>query len=414
MQKHKDVFIDSLNIKMGIWFSMVLEICFLSSFILAQEPWIVVYPGDPALGTCINILHFRDNKIGWAAGTNFLLRTANGGLTWQIERTDFPYEKAFFINTMEGWTFRNGSEPEIGTALMDDIELYHSLDGGLSWQLQLGKVTEVTIISNLEPAQPFRFKNLRQIYFIDRQKGFLIGYVNGERGKNTKWVAGNLILVTYDGGKSWSGQIDVYPTFKWGQGPIEITLKVPIDIDFVSYTNGWILANEGLLYRTTDGGRTWEKLAYDSRQERRYIDFVDTQNGWSSGLGVWSTQDSGNTWVDVSPALQRFDGYPALCFIDADEGWAVSSKNILWEPGKNIYEMSIFYTKDGGRTWHVEWKAEMECGIAYLGIDLATSAIWAGGRNGLLLKRPITLPAKSISPKGKLSTTWAKLKSEVP
>jgi photosystem II stability/assembly factor-like uncharacterized protein len=417
MQKHENISKDSL--KIFLWLFVILEIYFLSVSVLAQDSWVAVYPGNPTYNIDMNIVHFRDEKVGWAAGYGtswksgtLILHTNDGGINWQEESTDFPYEHAFFINPREGWTFQ--WKPEYYTHLMDDIELYHSTDGGLSWQLQPGKVTGFANISGLEPAQPFQFKYLTQICFIDSQKGWLTGYVNGEKEKNSAWVAGNIILATNDGGKTWYGQIDVYPTFKWGQGPIEITLKRPMDIDFVSYTNGWILAYDGLLYRTTDGGRTWEKLMYDSHQERRHIDFVDTQNGWSTGLGIWSTQDGGNTWIDISPAPQSVDGYIALCFINADEGWTVGSKNILWEPGKNIYEVSIFHTTDGGRTWQVEWKTEMEGGIAYLGYDEATSAIWAGGTSGLLMKRLVNPPATSVSPKGKLSITWGKIKSETP
>ena len=484
MQKLKSDLYNCFKVLMGIL--LFLSGCSLFVSALAQDPWVVVYPGNPAYSIDMNIVHFRDEKVGWASGYStswksgtLILHTNDGWMNWQEEWTDFPYEHAFFVNTLEGWTFRSWPEP-VDELLMADIELYHSIDGGLSWQSLPGNITEIVVTSDLKPIYPFERKAIRQAFFIDAQKGWLIGNTSLRLGKGkllfstglhaldndllsaqmrqafsdngiwlresawveiieagnkwgiindfteyyvekkadkldvyeTIWLAGNLILATNDGGKTWKGQIDAYPALKISLIDIESHKRL-IDIDFVSYTNGWILAVRDWLYRASDGGDTWEKLV---NRDFWYIDFIDTQNGWSIGSGVWATHDGGNTWVDISPAqpLQSVEGYTTLCFINADEGWTVGSKNILWEPGKNIYEVSIFHTTDGGRTWQVEWKTEMEGGIAYLGYDEATSAIWAGGTSGLLMKRLVNPPATSVSPKGKLSITWGKIKSETP
>lgn len=47
--------------------------------------------------------------------------------------------------------------------------------------------------------------------------------------------------------------------------------------------------------------------------------------------------------------------------------------------------------------------------ITYIGYHEVTQTLWAGGVQGLILKR--TIPTTSVSPEGKLPTLWGKLKA---
>ncbi|MCD6506435.1 hypothetical protein J7M22_07385 [Candidatus Poribacteria bacterium] len=409
MRRFKVAFDDSVKVFVG---SLLLAICPLLT--LAESPWMPVHPGNPAYKFAgIEIVHFRDSHTGWAAGKDswsgqtLLLRTTDGGLTWREELTDFPYERAFFISPLEGWTFRD--RPFRGWALraplMEEIELYHTTDGGLSWQLQKGKIVNLAYISKIEPEEPFEYRVLTKVYFLDSQRGWLLGFVNsdkGVRGKNiAEWVAGNLFLFTNDGGRTWRGRIDVYPTGLVWHDPGGISFGAPEDIDFVNHKDGWILAATRWIYRTSDGGRTWKRLetGYPPGFIMKDIDFVDTRHGWIVGNNVvLFTQDGGRTWTNRSPDHDRCT-YELLYFTSAGEGWVAGYKS-----APHQWKYWILHTADGGKTWKIEW--EHNDWISYLGYDLATRVLWVGGQPGILLKRAV----KVVTPRGKLPTSWGKIK----
>lgn len=74
------------------------------------------------------------------------------------------------------------------------------------------------------------------------------------------------------------------------------------------------------------------------------IQMLTVRNGWVlTDTSVLKTIDGGVTWTDVTPAdagqLQRDSFY----FMDALHAWVSSAKNEILK--------TIYYTKDGGRTW---------------------------------------------------------------
>jgi len=391
--------------------------CSLSVSVSAESPWVVVHPGNPAYTYAqIELVHFRDANTGWAAGEDswsgqtLLLRTTDGGLTWQEELTNFPYERAFFINPFWGWTFRNGSHRFARTPLMEDIEFYHSMDGGLSWQLQRGKITGFVNISDWEPAQPFEFKTLTKVYFIDSQRGWLLGFTEKKAGKKDEYVAGNLFLFTSDGGKTWSGQFDIRVSGRVLHDPDFVSLGAPTDIEFVNPVEGWILASINGIYRTQDGGKTWERLetGLGDSHIMQDIDFVGSQNGWAGGdNALLFTQDGGATWTNRAPVPAWV--YQWLYFAGTNRGWVKGYDSF---PNKEFKDW-ILYTEDGGSTWQVEWQHNTRATISYLGCDIATATLWAGGSTGILLKRSVN-GTTSVTPKGKLTTSWGKLKRGRP
>jgi photosystem II stability/assembly factor-like uncharacterized protein len=111
---------------------------------------------------------------------------------------------------------------------------------------------------------------------------------------------------------------------------------------FVDSITGWTAGDDGDVYRTTDGGRTWKKqLLSGSPVDLDYIYFVDWSNGWmlggsdeEAGRLLFTTNNGGRSW--------RHKPLPkvmSLYFIDPLNGWAV---------GKDA---TVLRTADGGEKW---------------------------------------------------------------
>lgn len=184
-------------------------------------------------------VRFTGKKRGWIVGSlsrgdtvvdSLVLRTADGGATWQRQRVPFPEELIHldFHGDKRGWIV--GSRGRI----------LHTSDGGETWQLQ-NSGTKVTL------------------YHVDFQGGER-GWAVGERGT---------ILLTEDGGATW----------RVTAAPVRSTL---LTVAFASKDEGWIAGRGGVILRSGDGGQTWVQQETNTRQNL-YALFFDKKTGWAVG-----------------------------------------------------------------------------------------------------------------------------------
>lgn len=148
------------------------------------------------------------------------------------------------------------------------------------------------------------------------------------------------------------------------------------DFDFVTPSLGWAAiadtgANSALIYRTTDGARSWQKqLAVTMHEyESPAIHFFDAAHGVFYAAGLHRTSDGGAHWETISLP----DDTPAFSFADAANGWAVD----FAQPSRPIYA-----TKDGGLTWRMVGSYPDSAFFGKGGVDLvsfrAGGESWAG------------------------------------
>lgn len=127
--------------------------------------------------------------------------------------------------------------------------------------------------------------NLYGLYFTDEFNGFLVG---GEKG-----VAGALYK-TMDGGQSWNLDFE--------------TDKYLRDVSFYDSQTGYICGDSILIIKTSDGGITWEKMEYPWLPPDNYIlplshiEHVDDTVAFISGGAyfdrglVFKTRNGGQWW----------------------------------------------------------------------------------------------------------------------
>lgn len=132
-----------------------------------------------------------------------------------------------------------------------------------------------------------------------------------------------------------------------------------------------------------DGPLSWRETVIDADQSFRGLDAVDRRTAWVTGGSateghpglVFRTTDGGRTWEDVSPPDTE-----GLLFRDVEARSANAAVILAIGPGD---ASRIYRTTDGGTTWDA----------AFVNDDPAAfydcMAFYPGGRRGLALSDPV-------------------------
>ncbi|MFI5134649.1 MAG: YCF48-related protein [Chitinophagales bacterium] len=200
--------------------------------------------------------------------------------------------------------------------------------------------------------------DLNDVLFLNDSVGYICGGLRYEQGD---------ILKTSDGGFTWQNQ------------STNEMIKALYHVTFISSDTGFTCGYDGKIFRTFDGGNSWEYfqnyyspirslfmlnsgegfacggVGFDhgyklqttnygdawrwdtSKVEYRDIVFFNTSSGVMCGYGeILFTNDGGATW-NYSNAKQDF--FVAMSFVNSETGYAIG------------YTGSIWRTDDGGENW---------------------------------------------------------------
>ncbi|MCX6146383.1 MAG: YCF48-related protein [Candidatus Kapabacteria bacterium] len=289
-------------------------------------------------------IKFFDANIGWIVGQNdslksrIILKTTDGGLTWARQ---FDEKKSFgtgyvhqisLIDTLH--LFATGVNNKNVKVIMK------TTDGGNTWT------------NNYE--NPFLIDSYQGLYFTDSLNGIVTGYVE----QNSLIDKYNIILKTSDGGATWDSVYSINNRLTNRRDHISgyyVDLYYLVEASFVNKNKGYIVGSHGNVLTTSNGGKDWVELTdIKTKDDKIYVSFVDSLNGWSMGVQdgsllaskIYNSKDGGLTWK------KQFDDssyyFRHIVFIDSKNGFAVGTKL-----DSNYNEISgvVLKTTNGGDNW---------------------------------------------------------------
>jgi photosystem II stability/assembly factor-like uncharacterized protein len=188
-------------------------------------------------------------------------------------------------------------------------EGFESTDAGRSWRR-------------------FRVPPDAALRFVDRDHAFAAGPTRLE--------------ATADGGRSWQ------PRALPPAAPRAQLASWFLDLDHGWYLDRPVVSGTAVsrdLFRTADGGRTWEPVWHGSSGTARYPLFRDPLHGWmAADLSILGTVDGGRTWGAVpAPILDP----PAAVVVAAQDLVEYSTR--LGGAGGIVWNAAA--SSDGGSTW---------------------------------------------------------------
>lgn len=216
---------------------------------------------------------FTDGQNGWAATSGGVIRTVDGGRTW--EETDCMAGSCLsFLNSQTGWA----------------CDFYGNLDktsdGGLTW-------------TRVRDAMQSRVYDMQ---FVDSLNGWAVGVP--------------YYLRTKDGGHTWNvlGASGLYEA-----------------VSFVDSLNGWLTVGDGSILHTKDGGVTWNSQSTPATTAMADIVFIDTLRGWAVGGegSIIATTDGGDNWELQPGAAANGVSLGSVVFTDSLSGWAVGNSSVV-------------------------------------------------------------------------------------
>jgi photosystem II stability/assembly factor-like uncharacterized protein len=122
---------------------------------------------------------------------------------------------------------------------------------------------------------------------------------------------------------------------------------------------------------------SWKPVDVGTSQQLRGLDAVDRHTAWVGGSdgGVWRTTDGGSTWQDVSPPDAA-----GLLFrdVEATDAWHAQVLAIGSGDASRIYK-----TTDGGQHWRQTFVNDDPAAF------YDCFAFWPGGRRGIAMSDPV-------------------------
>ncbi|MEP6645671.1 MAG: YCF48-related protein [Saprospiraceae bacterium] len=360
--------------------------------------WIV---RDAQKFSLVNSIQMVNSQVGYLASTDFIFKTIDGGFHWTSQQdiaSDGGITDLHVVNESSLWASLND-----GAVYFSDGGVWYAIDPKLIntnktlgvWANGTGDVWLVGKYSSILHSADFgktwadQIPAAKETMFKPNFFNEFVGMVGASDGtimrttnSGAKWeklnfsktenfkglemVDDNVVVAGSASGKVFfsENQGNTWSIIGQNLGPIS-DLKA-----FNRYEI--IVTNEnGKIYKTTDGGATWNSVYYNVKDHLLAIDFLDHQRGWASGTNgkVLATVDGGETWsVNYNEKVNKFSD---IHFITPLQGWIVSSSATD----------TIWHTNNGGQTWlknglpiKTDWQ-----GISFM--DQNTGWI-AGGSDG--------------------------------
>ncbi len=294
-------------------------------------------------------VHFVSPDEGWVAGGRadaqggVIYHTRNGGMTWELQLGDPQSDDARigqlrFIDATHGFAVQatgtgntdtllstadgqawspSGSvsqnrydyvftTPTTGFMADPNRQIVRTTDGGKAWNPVYTCQIKTEIGGLTRDAQCY----IHSLHFPTPMIGYAMGGPLPES-------AGNVLARTEDGGATWNAWV-VTPGESANEGSLW----------FTDATTGIFRTDDGNLFRTADGGKTWTRANGQAARGSR-VSFADADTGWMLQYQRMTyTSNGGRGW------LSRDIAFPApvadAVLVARDRGYAVGAHGMVY------------------------------------------------------------------------------------
>jgi photosystem II stability/assembly factor-like uncharacterized protein len=330
-------------------------------------------------GRRIASVHFLDAEHAWAVGRGgSIYHTVDGGETWERqlgESQPNDFREVLFYDDKNGWIAG------------DSGILLETQDGGQTWE-SLPSLTRQRLIG---------------IHFASLEPKW--GWTMQRDGT---------VLYTTDGATWTAGDTPEQPPFMEGDSPGTFSLN---DVDFGKFSEGWAVGRMGYIIHNKDGGPTWIPQRTTANDTLMDVDMSFAPLGWAVGqAGATQRTINGGEYWRMHETKSNYD-LNAVSFIAKRTGWAAGEAGIVlkstdggfnWEPKltgvnktlhgiialseKEIYavgeEGTIIRSTDGGETWEQE-HTDIDNNLYVIKRSKDGKALWVVGQWGVVLRRKL-------------------------
>ncbi len=297
----------------------------------------------PLLIDYSNRVIIRNTDLFYIFNKNFIMKTTDGGVSWKnLENLpEAEYKSIYFYNDNVAW-------------INSSIGLLKTTDSGESWNIvrkkALNNMTNLKFI-NENVGYSKSITGLRQIYKttdgganwkrISAGTGFDSEISSFAVSQDEVFIGigdNGIIKRTTDDGITW---LNMDKGFK-----DDLT-----NIQFIDNVNGWITGKYGTIFKTTDGGNSWEDKKSNVLNDDIYlIKFFNNNIGIISGyyqspygnkLTFYKTTNGGEEWIELGNItdIYTFSSF----FLNEQIGWTIVESRLL--------EYYLYKTTDGGEYW---------------------------------------------------------------
>lgn len=305
---------------------------------------------NPTYG--FSCVEFFDDNHGYVVQGNALLRTDDGGVTWDVVNNSLQglyFDRSIAYGTDFNHTFLVG----------DYADAIRTTDGGQTFEP----------LPAMNATQPGIF------YFRDNLNGYFT---------SASYLTMNYWRTT-DGGNTWTSS-SFMPGVKFVEFPV------------AGSQSGIMIAGNDL-YNTSNGGASWTMVGTPLIPNGGYMSayysnqFFDLQKGFLlSQYNLIKTINGGMSWTIVADR-----GGDEIAFLNPNVGYL---KNKY--PGNDVAATALYKTYDGGHTWEAmsglaEFEAEGAERLVDISVPNGTTG-YALTSKGRLYKFELTLGTKQDEP----------------
>ena len=314
---------------------------------------------------------FLDETTAWVipgssqdtSGTP-LLRTLDGGKSWQKFMIPGETSEITFVDKQNGWATDVLQKGQ--TAMDQELAIFHTKDGGKSWQFMSKAQTGAT---NTTPG-PFPTGEVGQATFLNARTGW---FVRGSILIANHGSAYKALYITQDSGKSWQVQqlpqvdeIMPAPTSDSGDKVI-VTISQPRFFD-AQHGNLFVYVNDQgkihiYFYNTGDGGQTWQltgdkfsKVVNNNAMGPTGVILIDATHFLlieKNEIDIYEL--TGGQWQEKYKMTtgNEFNNFSDVNFINEHVGWFVAEKATIVNKKTNdqTFTSLIYFTNNGGKSW---------------------------------------------------------------